>query len=88
MSEELKPCPFCGGKGGAKALFGCCAVMCKKCRSAGPERATRNEAIDAWNMRWYDGISGFIDTFSPKLQSVIADWTCDDDTCDEWEERE
>ncbi len=59
MNEELKPCPFCGGKAeiitwntvGWAIVYG---VMCLKCE-VGIEGTfknyTRAEAIEAWNKR-------------------------------------
>jgi Lar family restriction alleviation protein len=52
MSEELKPCPFCGSNivltGGKE--YGI-AVFCKNCFSDGPVEDSDAEAITAWNTR-------------------------------------
>src|SRR5258708_4145071 len=60
MSEdqELKPCPFCGGKaelvfhGGPENIEVCCSNM-NSCAigQLGVYRDTREEAIKAWNRR-------------------------------------
>ena len=57
MTEELKPCPFCGEKTEleiddpfefiAEDFF----VFCNKCSTTGPLGETKDEAIAAWNRR-------------------------------------
>lgn len=60
MSEELKPCPFCGFADISEefslnrrqcgvGLFW--EVFCRACDSAGRACATKDEAISAWNRR-------------------------------------
>lgn len=59
MSEELKPCPFCGGDadGGNYVIEG--AVWCKKCRCTIIRKHTNKSypgngmeiAIRVWNTR-------------------------------------
>lgn len=59
MSEELKPCPFCGGKRAvtvvddeAEERFG---VKCFDCGGMiDAEKDTLQEAIEAWNRRAKD----------------------------------
>lgn len=59
MSEELKPCPFCGNKVVYKrqfseSLFGAIwnwNVKCFNCIAEGPICDTEQEAISAWNRR-------------------------------------
>ena len=65
MSEELKPCPFCGSKDIKFAVFDAkdggaiACMMCKICEACGPTVDTRptegeaeyNDAISAWNRR-------------------------------------
>lgn len=56
MSEELRPCPFCGGEA---AIYEPLAtsfwfVRCSDgdtCSTCGPDRETRSAAIEAWNTR-------------------------------------
>ncbi|MBQ9784280.1 MAG: Lar family restriction alleviation protein [Clostridia bacterium] len=53
MSEEIKPCPFCGGEaelysGGIKY------VLCKECLATSCDFKTEAEAIEAWNRRAND----------------------------------
>ena len=59
--NELKPCPFCGGK--AKYIYSMPfnAVQCRKCKAFGTtvvdsceQRDGMKEAVDAWNRR--DGV--------------------------------
>ena len=69
MSEELKPCPFCGGdaelssgKFEGKATS---YVVCKCCGSQGefffvsPKYASAIRAIEAWNRRTANDLGGF-----------------------------
>lgn len=52
MSEELKPCPYCGGE--AEPFhegLGYIAVRCKKCGIARRGFYTWDAAIAAWNTR-------------------------------------
>ena len=52
MTEQLKPCPFCGGSAlannGPSYLW---YVQCQECRIDGAIRPTKFEAIEAWNRR-------------------------------------
>jgi len=57
MSEELKPCPFCGSTNlGFLSLFAW-EVQCNLCLAEGPKADTREEAIAAWNRRANEGES-------------------------------
>ena len=60
MSDELKPCPFCGASDPSDVFVGRLqsdgrrwAVACEAtdCLTEGPHRATKREAIAAWNTR-------------------------------------
>ena len=54
--EQLKPCPFCGGK---DVIDDCCKsyseklryVLCNECESQGPIGVNNEIAIAAWNNR-------------------------------------
>lgn len=56
MNEELKPCPFCGGKAIScstgniytKEYF---FVKCTKCGIESPSAINKKDAITAWNKR-------------------------------------
>ena len=52
MSEELKPCPFCGSK---KLILSCYSplIECGDCHAFGPGNAdlTYDEAVELWNTR-------------------------------------
>lgn len=61
MTEELKPCPFCGGKAEVVWMpyinvegMGL-VVECNHCWAETGYYATREEAIAAWNRRASDG---------------------------------
>lgn len=55
--DELKPCPFCGGKAFVSAklpYFGetlTLAVVCEKCNASSKHKTTEEKAIEAWNRR-------------------------------------
>lgn len=57
MSEELKPCAHCGGRGEMDQFSPDAMdewrVICadKSCEAWGPEASTRDAAITAWNRR-------------------------------------
>jgi len=58
MSEDLKPCPFCGSKDDMLIndedyeVF----VFCWSCEARGPNKSTKTDAIKAWNRRAGDGL--------------------------------
>lgn len=63
VDEELKPCPFCGGK--AKVYTGeefflignekCNSVFCESCQATIRYFQTSKEAMNAWNRRENNG---------------------------------
>ena len=60
MANELKPCPFCGGKaeyrpaGGLSDAYG--YVRCENLCCEQHWYSKEKEAIEAWNRRAEDGI--------------------------------
>lgn len=51
MSEELKPCPFCGSTDlGYIKLIDHSATQCLQCRAIGPNEKT-DGSNDGWNRR-------------------------------------
>lgn len=67
-SEELRPCPFCGGRGAIVdvsweyELMGAAKggrkwwnVMCVNCEARTSAEQTQKKAVDAWNRR-SDGV--------------------------------
>jgi len=50
MSEELKPCPFCGGHA-EHIYYDGSSVICASCDVQTQVFATEQEAIEAWNQR-------------------------------------
>lgn len=58
MSEELLPCPFCGGPAQiASAGPGCHFVRCEGC-TASTDDGSREQAIAAWNRRVAQPVEG------------------------------
>ena len=51
MTEELKPCPFCGGEAKCIEFYGLYHVICCNCHIAGKDCSTRESAVSAWNTR-------------------------------------
>ena len=50
--DELKPCPFCGGKAEIASLSKIAiGVFCNKCSAEIGIYRTKQEAIEAWNRR-------------------------------------
>lgn len=55
--EELKTCPFCGGKAEFDIVkdfdekIVSVSVMCKNCAAITRSYATKNAAMQAWNKR-------------------------------------
>lgn len=56
MNEELKSCPFCGGKAEVNLFLGNYCVTCTNCMGAiFPDKGmTEEEATKAWNRRVSD----------------------------------
>ena len=53
MMEQLKPCPFCGGKAKVILFMRNYGVACTKCLGGivPHHEQTKHEAIKAWNRR-------------------------------------
>ena len=64
MGNDLKPCPFCGGKASLRhdhAGFGASYVQCEKCGLESIkflksfEYSSDEKAVEFWNRRYDDG---------------------------------
>lgn len=53
MTEELKPCPFCGGEAYLDD-DGWFQVICENCRACVRLENNRSDAVAAWNRRVLD----------------------------------
>lgn len=51
MTDELKPCPFCGGKAEYGLTMAGEEVYCTACYANMPRTTTADEAISRWNAR-------------------------------------
>jgi Lar family restriction alleviation protein len=49
MSDELKPCPFCGSPAEWWSEASDSEVFCPKCDAAGGRHGTREENAKRWN---------------------------------------
>ena len=68
MSEELKPCPFCGSEEAQHMNDGLSTnpehkarffwVECMKCECVGIKTSSKKLAAERWNTRSYAGFSG------------------------------
>ena len=55
MSEEIKPCPFCGSEDvEVFPNYGRYFAACCDCGSEGPNKERKEEAIRKWNQRPYE----------------------------------
>lgn len=50
-TEELLPCPFCGGEAHIITAVGESWVLCDKCKATTEAHTSRQFAIAAWNRR-------------------------------------
>lgn len=78
MSEQIKPCPFCGGdaensvgRTGANEPFN--YVECVMCGSMGTGAKTVHEAIAAWNKRPSEQIRGEVESETAGRSAVVAE---------------
>ena len=92
MSEEIKPCPFCGSEmveihWTDKTI---CFIECVECEARTGEIEGGDEAIDLWNQRPYDydmpAIVKKVQRLEAAINQAITDcvpllsWIDDDDT--------
>ena len=51
MTEELKPCPFCGHDASVFGVGGIMHVVCLNCNASSGPRLSLQDAIKDWNRR-------------------------------------
>lgn len=79
MSENLKPCPFCGHDASVFGVVGVERVICSNCGASSGPRLSLQNAIDDWNRRAID-----VDA----LRDVVAEIEdADVDGLGDWPER-
>lgn len=79
MSENLKPCPFCGHDASAFGVCGVVKVLCSNCSASTGPRLSFQVAIEDWNRRAID-----VDA----LRKVVAEIEdADVDGLGDWSER-
>lgn len=49
--HELKPCPFCGGKGRLRYVCEAYLAVCEECNSTSTAWTNIDKAKDSWNRR-------------------------------------
>ena len=95
--SEIKPCPFCGSKfvilqndysviNQIRMVY----MACVNCKSYGPDKPTKEAALQAWNQRPYDydmpAIVKKVQRMEAAINQAITDcipllsWVDDDDT--------
>ncbi len=53
MTEELKPCPFCGGKAEVRMFSPTVMIVqCKSCLATTFAFDSEHEAVKSWNRRY------------------------------------
>ena len=90
MSEEIKPCPFCGSDAEYDDFTEAVTCVNKTCNSYGPDGKNDYDAIQKWNQRPYDydmpAIVKKVQRLEAAINQAITDcvpllsWIDDDDT--------
>ena len=85
MTNELKPCPFCGSEAKLFTARGKCnqIVRCVACNVSPGYRQTKKEAIEAWNRRAESTcrdciIAAIPNGETPNGQALVLERTCED----------
>lgn len=66
MTEELKPCPFCGGEAEVRMFTATLIfVQCKNCLAGSTAFNSEDEAVKVWNRRY---------TVLFRVKKVIKKW--------------
>ena len=79
MCEELKPCPFCGGKAELMEVNKSCWVECCSCGAMANIRTVSQLAINKWNKRAQPTIAEYLahhkeahDKTKPSVVSIAS----------------
>lgn len=76
MTNDLYPCPFCGGAGAMLELQNpedpsTYAVQCTRCRATGAEKDSALQAAHAWNKRLWASIDVYAGDCSVRLLNTL-----------------
>lgn len=70
MSEELKPCPFCGSEN-VRFKSGEHAVVCSRCKARGSIAPYEDMSLDMWNRRVGGAVVAQVSLDEGKLRQLV-----------------
>ena len=72
MSNELKPCPFCGGEAGFEYDSGMVCIDCDDCFATTGLFMSQDIATKKWNARTQPTIADYLKANEPMLTKTKA----------------